>query len=135
MHKHSLTSPIALGVLLLLCGCGSWPPIVDSKRDIHRLSTSEPSVRARGLHDSDIPSLAHLSELWLLDFTGGHAVMDAPITDTGLALLADLDLPKLEVLNFGYCTGITDAGLAHIGRMHTVTWLSFMSCPRITDEG
>lgn len=131
----NLTALVALGASLLLCGCGRWPPIVESKRDITRLSSTEPSVRARGLHDSDIAALAHLRQLRLLDFHGGHAVKTAPITDEGLAQLAEVDLPKLEILTFGYCTNITDTGLAHIGGMHTVTWLSFMACPQVTDKG
>jgi hypothetical protein len=132
---NKLAALVTLGTSLLLCGCGSWPPIVESKRDITRLSSTKASVRARGLHDSDIAALAHLRQLRLLDFHGGHAVKTAPITDEGLARLAEVDLPKLEILTFGYCTNITDTGLSHIGRMHTVTWLSFMACPQVSDTG
>lgn len=135
IQMNSLTTLIALGSSLLLCGCGSWPPIVESKRDIQRLSRSETSLRARGVHDSDIPSLARFRQLRVLDFGSGHAVMTAPVTDEGLAKLAAVDLPKLEILTLGYCTNITDAGLAHIGQMQTVTWLGVMACPRVTDDG
>ena len=126
---------LGLGVALLLCGCGRWPPIVETKADVDRLSASEPSMRARSLADSDVPSLARLRQLRILDFSGGHAVKEAKITDTGLAHLSKLDLPHLEILKLGYCASVTDAGLVHVGQMHTVTWLSLMACPQITDKG
>ncbi len=122
--------------LLVMTGCGrNWPPIVNTKRDIERLPPSQRSIRARGLSDSDIPSLARLRELRTLDFAGGNAVMPAKITDEGLAELAKLDLPNLETLTLGWCDEITDTGLAHIGRMQTITWLGLTSCPKITDAG
>src|SRR5262245_34015259 len=93
-----LLVPIAV---LLLPGCGKWPPIVNTKADIQRLAASEPSIRARGLPDSDIPSLARLTELRILDCSGGNAVKPAKITDEGLAELAKLDLPYLETLTLG----------------------------------
>jgi len=120
-------------VVLSVPSCGKWPPIVNTKEDIQRLATSEPSIRARGLPDRDIPSLARLKELRILDFSGGNAVMPARITDKGLAELAKLDLPQLETLTLGWCDNITDAGLAHIGRMQTINWLGLTSCPNITD--
>ncbi len=52
-----------------------------------------------------------------------------------MAELAKLDLPHLETLTLGWCDGITDAGLAEIGRMQTITWLGLPSCPKITDAG
>jgi hypothetical protein len=122
--------------LLVMAGCGGkWPPIVNTKRDIERLPPSQRSIRARFLSDSDIPSLARLRELRTLDFSGGNAVGPAKITDDGLAELANLDLPQLETLTLGWCDEITDAGLAHIARMQTITWLGLPSCPKITDAG
>jgi hypothetical protein len=135
IQTNSLTTLVTVGVSLFLCGCGSWPPIVDSRRDITRLSSTEPSVRARGLPDTDIPALGDLRELRILDFSGGNAVMPARITDEGLARLAELDLPKLQILTLGYCANITDSGLVHLQRMYTVTYLSFMGCPQVTDRG
>ena len=135
MRINKVTTVLALTAFLLLCGCGPWPPIVDTKRDIERLPVSETSVRARGLADIDIPSLAHLRQLRTLDFSGGNAVESARITDSGLARLSKLNLPHLETLTLGYCANITDAGLAHVGQMHTVSWLSLMACPQITDAG
>jgi hypothetical protein len=135
MRINKVKGILGLTALSLLCGCGRWPPIVDTKRDIERLPASERSVRARGLADSDILSLARLRELRILDFSGGNAVEAARITDTGLVRLSKLDLPQLETLTLGYCANITDAGLAHVGQMHTVSWLSLMGCPQITDAG
>lgn len=128
---------LVLSFIVMLCvaGCGTWPPIVASKRDIERLSPSTPSIRARALSDADIPALARLQQLRILDFGGGHAVTSANITDRGLADLAALRLPLLETLTFGYTTNITDTGLVQIARMQSVKWLSLMVCQSVTDAG
>jgi len=100
-----------------------------------RLKKSEASVRARFMSDEDIPSLARLKKLRRLDFSSGSAVGLARITDEGLSRLSGIDLPLLEQLDLGHCAGITDAGLAHAGTMHQVSYLSLMACARITDAG
>jgi len=122
-------------VLLAVCGCGKWPPIVEDRRDVQRLDASEPSVRARCLPDADIPSLKKLSNLDYLDFSGGWAVEKAKISDAGLEALSRIPFTRLDTLSLGYCDRITDAGLAHLTRMKTVRWLSLMVCPNITDTG
>jgi hypothetical protein len=123
-------------MLLALAGCGShFPPIVNTKRDIEGLPVTQQWIRARGLADSDIPSLARLQELSTLDFAGGNRVEPAKITDQGLAELAKLDLPHLELLTLGWCDEITDAGLAHIVRMQTLKRLHLDTCPKVTDGG
>ena len=126
---------LALIALIFLSGCGHWPPVVNSKRDVERLHVTEPSVRARSLRDSDVPSLGRLHDLRTLDFRGGVLATEMHLTDEGLAQVSSLDLPRLEALTFGCSAKITDAGLAHIAQMHTVTYLSFTACPRITDAG
>jgi hypothetical protein len=121
--------------LCLLCSCGSEPPSVETKSDIDRLPVSQQSVCARTLPDSDIPSLERLRSLDDLDFFTGCAVEEAKITDNGLARLAKLDLPQLHTLALGYCQNITDAGLAYVGQMQTITQLILTGSPQITDAG
>lgn len=121
--------------LCLLCSCGSEPPAVETKGDIDRLPVSQQSICARTLPDSDIPSLERLRDLDDLDFSMGCAIEDARITDDGLARLAKLDLPQLHMLALGYCQNITDAGLAYIGQMQTITQLMLTGSPQITDAG
>jgi hypothetical protein len=130
-----LIATIAAIALVTVSGCGDWPPIVDSQKDIQALPASEPSVRARGLADRDIPSLSRLGQLRELDFHGGWKVEEAKITDEGLKQLAKLDLPKLETLTFGWSDKITDAGLAYVGQMQNITWLGLPACQGITDAG
>jgi hypothetical protein len=132
---HKSTLALALIALAFLSGCGHWPPVVKSKHDVERLRVTEPSVRARGLRDSDIPSVGRLHDLRILDFGGGVLATEMHLTDEGLAQLSSLNLPRLETLTFGCSAKITDAGLAHISQMHSVTYLSFIACPRITDAG
>ena len=127
-----------IGILVLMMtlnASADWPPIVESKRDIIALPTSTVSVRARGLHDSDIPALSHLPLLKHLDFGEGRKALAASITDEGLSHLASLGLQRLDTLMLGYCTNITDAGLHQIAKMHSVRWLSLEVCPRISDAG
>lgn len=132
MHKKS-TAVLTLLAWLYLSGCGNWPPVVNSKRDVERLRATEPSVRARGLRDSDISSLGRLHDLHHLDFRSGVLATEMHLTDEGVARVSSLDLPRLKILAFGCSTNITDVGVAHIAQMNTVTYLSFTACPRITD--
>jgi len=124
-----------LVVVAALVSCGKWPPIVESARDVRRLDANETSVRARGLPDEDIPSLAHLENLDYLDFSGGWAVKKAKISDAGLKALSEVPFRRLDTLSLGYCDRITDAGLTNLVGMKTVRWLSLMVCTNITDNG
>jgi hypothetical protein len=130
---------ICLSMLLVvataLAGCGKWPPIVENGRDVRRLDANEPSVRARGLPDGNIPALRHLADLDYLDFSGGNAVKKAKISDAGLKALSEIPFSRLDTLSLGYCDQITDAGLTNLVTMKTVRWLSLMVCPNITDNG
>lgn len=131
--KIELTS--LLSVILITQGCGKWPEIVNSKKDILSLPETLTSVRARGLSDNDVPFLARFKNLSYLDFTGGSAIDEAAITDKGLYLLAQVNLPKLETLSLGYCQNITDVGLSCIASNRTIRWLSVMGCQKVTDRG
>ena len=126
---------IALTIFTVFNAFADWPPIVESKRDIEALPTSTARVRARGLHDSDIPALSRLPLLKHLDFGEGRKARVASITDKGLAALVSLNLQRLDFLMLGYCTNITDAGLVSVAKMRSVTWLSLEVCPHITDAG
>ena len=129
---------LILSTLVLLTtfdAFADWPPIVNSKQDIAALPPSTLRVRAQGLPDADISALNHLPLLRHLDFGGGHLALDARITDNGLASLGSAGLQRLEYLMLGHNTKITDAGLPHIARMHSITWLSLLVCPHITDAG
>jgi hypothetical protein len=116
-------------------GCGKWPPVAESKSQIARLDVTTASVRVRGLPDADIPALARLRELKDLDFAGGMAVEDAAITDDGIEALAKLALPKLDSLDLGYNTKITNAGLVHVAKIETLSMLLLPACPNITGAG
>ena len=124
-----------LVLLATFAAFADWPPIVNSKREIEALPASTTRVRARGLKDSDIPSLRHLPLLKHLDFGAGRKALVAPITDKGLASLASVGLQQLDVLMLGYCTNITNTGLASVAKMHSISWLSLEVCPHITDAG
>lgn len=121
-------------VALLLCACGPWPPVVDSRRDVERLEVDTRSVRARDLPVADLGALERLRGLKDLDFASGWGVTDGRLTDDGVARIAALDLPSLELLDLGFC-GISDVALGHVARMRTVRMLMLFGCQRITDDG
>jgi hypothetical protein len=121
--------------VLALCGSPAEPPDAETVSEINGLPASTKIVRARKLSDADLPSLARLPQLEDVDFASGWGVEDAEITDQGLAKLAALGLPRLDYLNLGYCKKISDAGLAHVANMKTVTHLMLFGCPQITDDG
>jgi hypothetical protein len=122
-------------------GSGWWfkndhsPPIVDSAQDIERLPALTTWVSARGLSDADIPALARLGHLRDIGFTSGWKDEKAKIKDAGLAVIAQLPLPDLDILDIGFCENITDAGLIHLAEMQTVTQLLLLGNPQITDAG
>lgn len=120
---------------LVALGCNTEPPIVQNGTDVGHLADSTKSLWARRLPDSAIPALSRLHELDDLDFTAGCGVEDALITDDGLASLSTLKLPKLTTVSLGYCDKITDAGLAHLAEMNTVTTVILTADPHITDAG
>src|SRR5579872_6439183 len=98
---------IEMTILILGTGCkpkqtDKWGAIVSSTADIQAAAPSTTSVRARGLADEDIPSLAFLPHLQDLDFFGGWAVERAKLTDKGLHHLSELDLPCLNTLFLGF---------------------------------
>ncbi|HVU90445.1 MAG TPA: hypothetical protein VHD36_24180 [Pirellulales bacterium] len=139
-----LTRGLIVAALIGFAGCGPYPPSVAKKAEIDALPASTRSVYARSLSDGDVPALARLRELTLLDFTPGYARKDlttgfkkweAAITDEGLAKLAAIELPKLETLGLGHCEHITDAGLVHVAKMDSVTSLHLEDDPGISDVG
>ena len=73
---------------------------------------------------------ALVDEIVRLKGIEGIDFQDARITDAGVARLAALPLTRLDIKN---CP-ITDAALADIGRMGTLTDLSLYDAP-ITDQG
>lgn len=124
---------IVTGCLLLLMGCGKWPPIATTAEDIQRIPADEASVRMRALADKDIPALTHFKHLKILDFEGGWAVEDARLTDAGLKTLAGLELHELTNLSLGYNHNITDAGLSYLVPLDSIKWLGLANVPGISD--
>jgi hypothetical protein len=117
-----------------IMGPDEFPPNVETAQDIEQLPASATSVSTGGLPDSEIPSLARLRQLDRIRF-GGADGGRAKITDEGLIRLSRLDLPQLHTLDLCYCGNITDAGLAYVGNMHTLTDILLMGNPQITDAG
>ena len=125
---------ICFVICVALIGCAKWPEIVDSVKDVEALPSTTTSIRARGLPDGAVASLARLTNLVIIDFNGGSAVEPARITNRGIAILASLQLQHLETLTLG-STEIADDALADLAKMETVSWLSLSACQKVTDRG
>lgn len=120
-------------VPLLLAGCNSTPPAPGSAIAIRQLPSSTAIIGARGLTDDDIPALGRFQKLRQIHFSIGYKLDQASITDQGLERLAELKGLPLETLDLGYCGNITNAGMVHIAKLNSLTWLSLRACPRNTD--
>ena len=124
-------------ISIFAMGCSRMPPIVNNTVDIVALDDDTISLRARSLEDKDIAALRKFNNLQHLDFRGGCAIMEAPITDQGVAELCELPLSHLEYLNLGYCHNLTDISLNNLGDKNwdNLLWLMLFECPLITDAG
>lgn len=126
---------LVAGLALVLLTCDKSPADAFDRKEIDRLPLSTRSVQVRGLGDDDVGCLARLSNLQMVFFGWGFMAVPSRITDRGVAALAKLDLPRLQLLDFGYCDHLTDAALAQISSMHQVTDLQLRVCQGITDAG
>ncbi len=127
------TRRVVLLMPFFIVGCGEWPPVAKSRRDLLKMPANEFTIRVRGLEDDDIPYLKRFHNLRVLDFTSGYADKDAKITDNGLRELAKLDLPRLEHLSLGRCDKITDEGIAEVAKIKSLKILLLDGSVKITD--
>jgi hypothetical protein len=143
-HFGSVCCALSALLFLSTVGCGPYPPSIETKEDIRQLPLNTKWVHARSLPDDAIPELSRIPFLNGLDYTAGYARNDfttgfkpweAAITDRGLAKLSEVKLPKLEYLHLGYCSHITNAGLAHVAKIKSVRWLSLCGSSQISDDG
>ncbi len=141
-HRYPVRSIcLCLSTIILASGCGKgqsdkWGASVESARDIGELDPSRTtSVRARGLPDKDIPSLALLPNLEYLDFCGGWKQYEAKTTDSGLRALSHLELPHLKSLILGFTDRVTDTGIKDVAQIGTLRILGLLNCPKVTNQG
>ncbi len=134
MHRKSRALALFSG-LLLLQSCGYYPPSVASSEEVLRLDPSHVSLRVRALPDEAIPALESRKNLEMLFFSDGNAVMEARITDRGLCELSRLSLPRLRLLDLGYCRKISDRGISCLPALTSVKRLALLGCPGVSGEG
>lgn len=127
---------VPLAFLLMSC-CASfyWPDAPKSISDVMNLDPTTTWIRGRALPDEAIPSLSRIKGARFLDFEGGQASCNLKLTDDGLAMLADVNLPDAIVLSICYCKHITDVGLASIAKMNNIEAVGLRACYGITDSG
>ncbi len=88
---------------------------------------------------SGLPNLSDSDLKTILDKASGTRITSinlsscSKITDAGLAHLSNLT--SLSLLDLGYCRNITDAGLAHLSKLTLLSLLDLRGCTNITDAG
>ena len=136
--RFSLYSVCLFAVSVLITSCCKsfcWPPPVENASDVMNLDPSVTWIRARNLPDDDIYSLSTRKNIEILDFWGGWVTSELRLTDKGLKNLADINLPKLDRLELGYCDHISDKGLYYISQMDQIKSLYFIAFSNFSSTG
>jgi hypothetical protein len=112
----------------LLAGCGSHPPTPDSRTDILLTSAAQTHLDLRSLPVSDFPALTKFQKLREVQMPFGSG------TDEKLRALAELKLPSLECVVVIDSPGVTDHGVAALGKMQSLTAVGLRGTS-MTDAG
>jgi hypothetical protein len=142
LWKWTLLSCLALSILIIIVSIFYIPwyekkysQIVKNSMDLQKRDKSLASLSVRSLSDDEIGMLQQFNQLKDIDFYVGWGVEEAKLTDLGLKKIAELNLPKLEMLMLGFCKKITDDGMQFVVRIKNLKYLSLAGCEQITDNG
>jgi len=133
--KSLIMWAFSLLLVLTLASCGKYPDVVSNSKDMAKLDSSTTAIRARELQDSSIEEVQKFRDLDWLDFCSGWGVCEAGITDIGVQVLSELDLPYLTTLNLDHNDSITDRALHYVSSMGSIETLTLSSCQSITGRG
>lgn len=92
----------------------------------------EPEMTALPLTSLSSIWLPRMISLTVLKLSDLQDLSDLSVLAALAAYQAHQALPALSTLVITKCTGLTDAGCACLGSMHSLTELSFTSCGRVT---
>jgi hypothetical protein len=112
----------------LLTGCGSNPPTPSSKTDILLTSSTQTQLDLRSLPASDFPALSKFHKLREVQMPFGSG------TDEKLRALTELKLPSLECVVVIDSPGVTDHGVASLGKVKSLTAVGLRGTS-MTDAG
>jgi hypothetical protein len=124
---------IFLGAVLLavMAGCGGYPLPIESAHDIESASSSETELVIVTLPLKDWPKLQKFTGLQHFRVAKRMAPV---ITDEHVKVLAGMEFPKLRDVGLGYCSGLTDEGIAVLAQLPSIIWLQLIGAG-ITDRG
>lgn len=108
--------------------------IIREASDLEKRDSTMSFLRVRSLSDNDLYKLQSFKHLERLDFCSGFGVGDAKITDKGLKIISELNLPKLSSLNFCKCDKITDKGIEYLKRMQNLKVVVINECKNVSDS-
>ncbi len=112
-----------------------YSKIVNSGSELQKKDKSLVQLSVRSLFDDELLLLDQFKELNYLNFHSGWGIEEAKITDSGLKIISEINLPKLEYLMLGHCNKITDDGMQHIIKIDTLKYLSLTACSQLSDIG
>lgn len=129
-------SAFCLVLLLAAGGCGAgWPAAVENGEQLRRYNPNAEWIRGRGLTDADMELLGRFRNLEVLDFVGGWKRTPSRVTAKGMDTVADLALPRLEVLSFRASDQIDDGCLLAVSRIKTLKTVQFFAGNRFSGKG
>lgn len=103
--------------------------------DLKKRNNTLRYLNVRALSDNDLTQLKRFKNLYGLNFYRGWAAREAKLTDAGLKILYEMNLPKLGALSLGHCSNITDEGMVYISVIKTLKSLGLVANTQITDLG
>ncbi len=139
-------------------GCKDFT-VAQDRSDLRALSRDVDIVRIRGISDADVDELRRFERLRVITLCGGWGKQEMLLTAAGMARLAEVVAPTLEIvtvcdsvrlddaflvalasiktvhdLTLRGCPGFSEAGLAAIAELPAITYLDVRGCPQIDDE-
>lgn len=133
--KKIIAPIFVLIAILLSLSCSSYPPRVARVSDIEALNPKTTgSIEGRGLSDDDVSSLAKLDGLQQLFLNHGDAAGKLQMTDSGLLVLSEINLPSLRFIGISSSRKITDVGIEAISKISTIKIIIIDGLPEITDK-
>jgi hypothetical protein len=128
--KKILGFILALFFTCIILGCGRYPAVVNSKRDIKNIPANYYSITIEHLPLEDYPLLNKFLKTQEITFISKNA----PASDEKIQALAAIPWDKLRGIFLAGSLKVTDVGLSHLLKIKSLKWLQ-LSQTGVTDNG
>lgn len=121
---------LALFFTCIILGCGRYPAVVNTKRDIKNIPANYYSIIIEHLPLEDYPLLDKFLQTQEITFFSKNA----PASDEKIQALAAIPWDKLRGIFLAGSLEVTDVGLSHLLKIKSLKWLQ-LSQTGVTDNG